>query len=131
LEFRKVEEKVVSIQESIRESAKAANRVSRTGQGEFQLHGSTLNMPLSFEAERKNQVESSMRVVAANLRSQGQMKYEDILPLALENRVVWERDVKGWLKEMHSQKKIQFIGLAPRERVPKVGHIIRWVENSP
>jgi three-Cys-motif partner protein len=45
---------------------------------------------------------------------------------ALETPLVWESDVKEWLREMRKNGEIEVQGLTGRETTPKVGHRILW-----
>ncbi len=127
IEFRNVEKKVIDIQENVRDAAKYDYRVSRTSQGELFGPGEFRSPSRHFQEERSRECNASRSELRADLAAKGVVKYEDILPIALEHRLVWESDVKQWLMDMSGNGDVEIRGLKPRERTPKPGHVICWL----
>jgi len=124
IKFREVERQFVHEQERVRLVAKQEKRVKRTGQGE--LFAATLGTPAeaSFQQEREAQLDASELGLHDRLKKERRIEYEDLVGKVLEKPLVWESDVKEMLKRGLRKGTITIEGLAPRERVPKAGHII-------
>jgi three-Cys-motif partner protein len=121
-EFRNVERRVVTAQESIRATAQREHREQRRGQSEFEFP--TDNPSNAFQEERSQQLQKAEAKIIELLRKKP-MRYETLQPLILQLRLVWNSDLNRILTEMRKIGQIRIDGLGPRERVPKTGCIIR------
>lgn len=126
VEFRGVEKKVVEEQERVRLTAKQESRETRTGQPELFAAGDTPGLPPAFEDERSRQMVSALARLRALLSQKRKVIYEDALANLLELPLVWESDVKGMIMKMRDSDEVDVIGLKPRERTPKKGHVVVW-----
>ncbi|GJL55933.1 MAG: hypothetical protein NPIRA02_30650 [Nitrospirales bacterium] len=59
--------------------------------------------------------------ILEKLRIHGNIGYDDIWDLALSAPLIWESDLKKWLREWKESGLLEFAGLADRQRVPKYG----------
>ena len=122
-EFRGIEKKVVEEQERIRSTAKQTHRVARTGQSEL-FAAATLTGSASYQQERQAQLSAASEELLRLLHNERQPKYEDALAVLLERPYVWESDVKALIQKLRRAGQLKIVGLKPRERTPKEGHIL-------
>jgi len=56
------------------------------------------------------------------------LSYDSAWEAVLAAPLVWESDLKSWLKEWQAEGQLDVQGLGRRERVPKLGqrHILVW-----
>jgi three-Cys-motif partner protein len=118
-EFRAVEKKMMPEQERVRTAA----REEKTGQTE--LFAGDVSIA-SYQSERIRRCESARHDMERLLAEQGNVLYEELLAKTLETPLVWESDVKSWIKELRQADKILLPNLAGRQSVPKIGHRIQW-----
>ncbi len=126
VEFRATERSTVDEQESVRGAAKMARRIERTGQHELFAGTEELTGPRSFEDELARQHERGHAELRRVLRERGSVNYEEVLGVVLEMPLVWESEVKTWLREMFSRREIEIPQLTGRQRTPKPGRTIVW-----
>lgn len=122
VEFRAVEKKTVESQENVRNAAKYSDRAVRTGMDD--LFGSVgyVDSPRSYSDERAMQLSAGESRLSELLELKRHNNFDDILGELLERPLVWTSDVNGWLKKLQASGEITFLGLKPRERIPKRGH---------
>ena len=125
-EFREVEKKAVDVQEHVRADAKIVGRVQRTGMEDLFAGGGVQTGPRTYEAERRNNIKRGYARGRDALSVSGSLLYEALLGEVLEIPLVWESDVKEWLREMRRSGEIEVQGLTGRATTPKVGHRIVW-----
>lgn len=122
-EFRGIEKKVVEEQERVRSTAKLTHRMARTGQSEL-FAAATLTGSASYQQERQAQLSAASEELLRLLHNERQPKYEDALAVLLERPYVWESDVKALIQKLRRAGQLKIVGLKPRERTPKEGHIL-------
>ncbi len=118
-EFRAVEKKMVPEQERIRTAA----REEKTGQKDLFADDIT---SAPYQSERTRRCEGARLGMERLLAEHGDVKYDDVLAATLETPLVWESDVKYWIKELRRAGKISLPHLTGRQSVPKIGHRIQW-----
>jgi three-Cys-motif partner protein len=123
LEFRKVEKKVVTEQESVRQTAQRQDRETRTRQTEIEF-ASTGEFSSNRQAERASQLQKAEARIH-ELVGFGPLAYETLQPLILELPLVWNSDLNGMLMEAQRNGRLVIQGLGPRQRAPKQGNLIR------
>jgi len=126
VEFRATEEKVVDIQEQVRDAAKQEHRIERTGQGELFTPVGNADVSRSFREHRDVECARALSEFRAELAKRGRISYEESLAIFLEHPTVWESDVKRWLPEMRHIGEIEILGMSERQRIPKRGNIVVW-----
>lgn len=125
-EFRNVERKAIDAQEQVRNAAKYKAEIERTGQEN--LFGSDALIK-TYEAERRTQLDRGWDKLVAMLRKNPTgLKYEDLIGPVLEIPMVWEADLKDWLRALRTEGKIEIPELTGRQKVPKKGYTIRPTE---
>ncbi|MDE0031558.1 MAG: three-Cys-motif partner protein TcmP [Deltaproteobacteria bacterium] len=122
-EFRGIEKKVIEEQERVRSTAKQTHRVARTGQSEL-FAAATLTGAASYEQERQVQLSAASEKLLTLLRDGRQIEYENALAALLERPYVWESDVKALVQELRRAGQLKIVGMKPRERTPKEGHVL-------
>ncbi len=129
LEFRNVEKSFVVEQERLRNTAKQASRVDRTGQPE--LFPATEIGPAgpSYEWEKASQLESAKARLRSLLSLHLSLSYEEFMPHLLELPLVWESDINDIIMSLQG-KELEIVGLQPRERTLKRGHTLKKLELS-
>ena len=121
LEFRKVEQKEIQEQERVRLDAQQFDRITKTGQTE--LFGSEESADLgvlSFEDERRENLESAEQALVELFKQGTDVNYENARTVMLEFPLVWEGDVQRIV-----MARADVLGMKPRERVAKPGHRLR------
>jgi three-Cys-motif partner protein len=116
LEFRRVEQKTMKEQDSVRDTAKRRDREHRTGQAEiaFGVDGPS---PL-LQEERSNQLaKAESRVL--RLLQHGPISFRELQPQILELPLVWEADLDRILLAGHKRGRFIIAGMGPRDRKPK------------
>lgn len=122
MEFREVEKKAANKEQAIRANAKLADRAEKSGMDDmFGSSGSEDGM-LSLAGERAKRHVTARTMLTELLETRRRISYEEILDTLLETPLVWESDIKGWLKSMRSDGQIEIEGLGPRELTLKSGH---------
>jgi three-Cys-motif partner protein len=126
LEFREVEKRFVDEQERVRAEAKIRGRAARAKTMDlFGAHG-VASLPRTYEAERQNNLNLANRDLLAHLRTHPRSTYEELLKV-LEWPLVWESDLKGWLRELKRKGAIEMPRLSGRatELCAEVGDGVR------
>ncbi len=126
VEFRHVEKKAVDVQEGVRDAAKLAGRMERTGQRELFGPGKEQTGPRFYEAERQKQLDAGFIKLCHLLKKRLTVRYDDLLGELLELPLVWKSDLNKWLDKMHKSGEVNIPDLRDRERVPKPGYLIHW-----
>jgi len=121
-EFRNVERKVVTTQDSIRAIARRQHREQRSRQPEFEFPPE--NLSNVFLEERSQQLSKAEAKIIELLRK-GPLRFETLQPLILQLRLVWNSDLNRILLQLCKIEQLRIDGLGPRERVPKPGCTVR------
>ena len=129
-EFRAVEKTAVAVQERLRNDVKYQAAVSRTGQPS--LFGASMQGAVaSYEEERKAQLDQALATLVGLLKSRPRgIKFEDSIGPVLETLLTWESDLKQWLQDLRSERKIDVTGMKPREADTEVWSLNRAVGGS-
>jgi three-Cys-motif partner protein len=129
-EFRRVEKKFVAEQERVRLQAKQAQRIEKTGQGEFLFPDFGVSVgPKSFEAEREERKLTALAQMRILLKTRRRLRYEEVLGSLLEIPLFWRSDANDMIRSLRG-KELEIEGLKPLERTPKPGHFIVTKESS-
>ena len=126
--FKDTEKRAMDQMERVREQAQRRRREERTGQQE--IFFATQGVPESqhYSLLRDHYLALSREAVQKRLRQDGQISYDSAWLLALSQPLVWESDLRDWLKEWQEQGHLRLEGLQGRERVPKrdYSHLLVW-----
>lgn len=121
LEFRKVEEKEVAEQERVRWDAQRVARIEKSGQSELFGRDEAGDLGItSFESERRDNLARAEQILKILLAQHKEVDFKDARTAMLEVPLVWERDVQQMVN-VHAE----VLGMKPRERVAKSGHLLR------
>jgi three-Cys-motif partner protein len=126
--FKEVEQRAMELQDHTRAEAKQRKRVEKS-KGQLELFAAEdMSQSNPIGDLRKRYLEQARQAVVFRLQAGEPVRYEDIWDLALAFPLVWECDVKDWVKEWRAGGLLRIEGMGPRERVPKVGakHSLVW-----
>lgn len=124
--FKGVERRAMPVMEQKRSGAKHQKQVNRTGQRE--LYGPEVSNPGQrltalrerYLAKARHQAESALRVT-------GVVLYDHLWAEAMSWPLVWDSDVKSWLKKWRDDGSVALQGMKAKQRAPKVGDAIQVV----
>ena len=130
--FKDAERKSMEEMETVRAEAQQRHRVSKKGQQELfpaeEVHNSTY-----FESLRDRYCSLARKQLEDQLRNQTRVPYDDAWVAALRMPLVWESDLKEWIKVWRANGTIRLDGLAEGKRSPKRGdgHTLVWLPPNP
>lgn len=126
--FREIERQITPVQQATRAQAKQRKRQDRTSQLDLLAPAETdtdyfASLVTRYRDKARAALEASLPEVGC------EVKYDDLIPVALAWPMTSEAELKAWLVEFVGAGRIELRGLAPRERVPKVGagHRVRRI----
>jgi three-Cys-motif partner protein len=116
--FKKVEQQAMEVQEQTRAELKQRTRVRRSRQPEL---FSALDMDNSHSIERlrNRYLDRAEQAVRAVLQTQRTVLCEVAWDLALSFPLVWECDLKAWLRSWQAEGALRIDGMEAGQRVPK------------
>jgi|CXWL01.1.fsa_nt_gi three-Cys-motif partner protein len=81
-----------------------------------------------FRDLRNRYLKDAEGAVVDTLKRHRNLLYLDLWAVALSFPLVWEQDLKDWLRDWERAARISVVGLGPKERVPKWDreHRLRW-----
>ena len=123
LKFRDVERQTAKEQDAVRATAQRERREQRTGQAELTF-APPEELSVGTQVDRAQRLQEA-RARLFSLLQQGPILYELLQPIILEIPLVWNADVNAMLMREHSERRLTIQGLAPRQRAPKAGNIIK------
>ena len=124
--FKEAEKAAMKVMEEARAEAQQRKR-QRKGQAEL-FAAPVLHRAAYYQRLKERYTTAARDSLLAILRQRGRVSYDTAWEIVLPDPLVWESDLKGWIKEWHDQGYLDLEGLAPRERVPKLGqrHTLVW-----
>lgn len=124
--FREAERRAMPEQKGIRAAARQKGREGRTGQQE--LFGAAA-METSYMDELRERYHGRARSkIEALLAQRGSAPFDEVIGAALEVPMTSLGDLKGWLEELRSEGRVEYVGLAAGQRTLKEGqrHAVSW-----
>jgi three-Cys-motif partner protein len=125
--FKEVEQKAMEVQEQTRAEAKQRKRVRKTQQRELFSAG---EMPQArpIDLLRSRYLAQARQKVLELLQAKTHISYESAWDLALSFPLVWDRDVKEWIRGWQEAGSLRIEGMKPRQRVPKLDekNVLVW-----
>lgn len=118
--FKEAERKSMAEMEAARAAAQQKGRVSKTGQREL-FSAEETHSPAYFDSLRDRYRAKARTEIEMVLRDKKIVPYDDAWAMALRHPLVWEGDLKGWIKDWESQGIVSLDGLAASKRSPKRG----------
>jgi hypothetical protein len=128
--FKDTEKRAMEEMERIREKAQRRRREERTRQQEFLFGAAEIPQSHHYNSLRDHYLDLAREAVLNRLRQQRRLIYDSAWLLALSQPLVWESDLRNWLKEWKEEGRLQLEGLQRLERVPKrdSSHFLIWQE---
>ncbi len=124
-EFRKIEKKTVAEQKRVRDAIKYHAQVAKTGMK------SLFDEPLddtarsSFEEEKRVQMRLGYATLISIFEANPDgIAFGEILGEVLQTPLVWENDLKDWIRELRNQGEIGIPELKIRQREPRPEYLI-------
>jgi three-Cys-motif partner protein len=126
--FKSVEKRAMEVMEERRSEAKQRKRVKRTRQPE--LFPAT-QMPHSrpIDELRLRNKGRAQQMILDLLKAEKRVPYERVWDLALCFPLVWDSDVKDWIKQWKAKGWIIIEGMKAGQRVPKLDeqNFLVWI----
>lgn len=128
--FKETEKRAMLEMERVRAEAQMRRQKERTGQG-FLFPSEALGSKYYSELRERYLHKGQQRVLTA-LRQHRRVPYEQAWELSLMFPLVWESDLKDWIKDWRGDGALRIEGLQGREQVPKRGqsHLLVWQGRS-
>ena len=125
--FKEAEKKAMEIMEEARAEAHQRRREARTHQAEL-FNSRVLHDSTHYDFLRERALSRSKEAVMNLLQSNKRAPYDDIWALALRVPLIWESDLKGWIKDWAKESLLVIEGLKPNQRVPRrnEGNVLVW-----
>ncbi|MCA1790212.1 MAG: three-Cys-motif partner protein TcmP, partial [Thioalkalivibrio sp.] len=119
--FKTVEKSAMSTMLAAQESAALRKRQAEKAQGD--LFGPIeMIVPKHYEMLRARYIRKARALVTALLSSKTSISYDVAWRAALSFPLVWESDLKEWIRAWRRDGSVIVNGLGPREQVPKLDH---------
>lgn len=130
--FKGAERKSMEEMEAVRAEAQQRSRVHKTGQLEM-FSAEEAHNPSYFESLRCRYCSLARKQLEDQLRKHASIPYDDAWITALRMPLVWESDLKEWIKDWKTDGTIRLDGLAAGRKVPKRddGHTLVWLHTNP
>jgi three-Cys-motif partner protein len=126
--FKDIEKRAMEQMGRAREQAQRRKREERTGQQELLFTAKGVPENPHYNSLRDRYLAISRQNVLQRLRQHGRISYDSAWIVALSQPLVWESDLREWLKGWQEQGRLRLEGLHGRERVPHRGrpHFLVW-----
>lgn len=118
--FKDAERKAMHIMERARAEAQRRKRQGKSGQLEL-LGSDALHDPAYYESLRDRYTARARQRVQEWLEKQRRLSYDGAWDLAMADPLVWESDLKEWIKVWVKEDWMRVEGMKPRQWVPKRG----------
>ncbi|MGD0093947.1 MAG: three-Cys-motif partner protein TcmP [Planctomycetota bacterium] len=125
--FKEAERRAMPEMEKARAEAQQRERQDKGGQGEL---FAAADMPPSqyYEDLLQRYRAQAKQAVHELLEQKRRLPYDEAWVVALEYPLVWEQDLKDWIREWRSAGCLSVVGLTDHQRVPQHGknHSLVW-----
>jgi len=118
--FKEAERKAMEFQEQTRADAKQQKRQSHDRQGEL-FGAQVLHKNGHYDELRERYLLAARTAVEAQLGRAKRLAYEQAWETALSYPLVWEKDLRSWIKEWEHEKRLRVDGLKDRAKTPTYG----------
>jgi three-Cys-motif partner protein len=124
--FKEAEKAAMKVMEESRAEAQQRKR-ERKGQAEL-FAAPVLHRAAYYQHLKERYTTAARASLLAVLRQRVRISYDAAWETVLPDPLVWESDLKSWIKEWREQDQLDVEGLDPRERVPKLDqrHLLVW-----
>jgi three-Cys-motif partner protein len=118
--FKEAEKRVMAEMERLRGRAQERKRESKTGQLSF-LSSQEIPESAYYGELRERYLSRAKDVVLTMLKRKRSIPYEEAWTAALAEPLVWESDLKEWIRDWRASRSLHISGLGESQRVPKRG----------
>ena len=124
--FKEVEKKAMQVMEQSRASAHQRKRVKKTSQPEL-FSAEYLSPSNRIDDLRQRYLAQTKQKVLNLLQGKLRVPYEDAWDMTLCVPLVWESDLKDWIREWQ-REGLSIEGMKPTQKVPKrdEGNLLVW-----
>lgn len=124
--FKDVEKQSMAEQERTREEVQERKRTS-AGQTEL-FEGEHVSESVHYDTLRDRYLSAARRRVLDELQRVRRLPYDAAWTLVWCDPLVWESDLKGWVREWVGERILTLEGMGPHQRVPQreKGNILVW-----
>lgn len=129
--FKDAEEKAMAEMELARAAAQKRSRQLKTGQTEFAFATESSSGSAYYESLRRRYLSKARESVRQQLCARQRVPYDDAWILALAEPLIWESDLKEWIRNWVDEGALKIEGLTGKQTVPKLGnnHFLLWLSN--
>lgn len=125
--FKEAEKKAMVVMETARAGAQQRKREQRDGL-EFEFAREALHDPAHYNSLRQRYISRAKVRLYRLFSNSKRVNYDQAWDTALQEPLVWESDLKDWVRDWIKNGDLRIDGLKPRERTPKrnSAHVLVW-----
>lgn len=126
--FKEAEKKAMTDMELVRAEAQKRRREQVSGMGEL-FPAEVLHDPTYYESLRTRYLAMAQKAIVRRLRTKQRLHYDMAWAIALAHPLIWESDLKDWIRNWVKEDVLKIEGLSGRQRVPQrgEGNILVWL----
>lgn len=130
--FKEAEKKAMPEMEHFRAEAQKRRREQLSGTGEL-FPADVLHDPSYYESLRTRYLAMAQKALLRQFRAKQRLNYDTAWVIALAHPLIWESDLKAWIREWIKAQVLKVEGLSERQRVAQRGrgNILVWDEPKP
>jgi three-Cys-motif partner protein len=128
--FKEVEKQAMQVMENERAKAATRRRSNRSANLELAFGDSGGGDPRHLRSLRTRYEQRARGRLLSILRRDKSISYEDAWAETARFPLVWESDLKGWIRQWQETNEIELTGLASKQHVPRLGngHHLIWMK---
>jgi hypothetical protein len=119
--FKKAEKKAMAVMKSARADAQQRKRQGKSGQTEL-FSSDALHDPSYYDSLRECYTSRVRNQALGMLQDQKRLAYDRVWDSTLTKPLVWESDLKDWIKQWVKEGRVRIDGLTGKQQTPKRGH---------
>ncbi|MDO8434954.1 MAG: three-Cys-motif partner protein TcmP [Candidatus Binatus sp.] len=128
--FKESEKMAMQAMESARAAARQRRRIDRSANRELFSAG-VMNDSDYYDSLRQRFIEIGLAKVEAELAEKGRVPHDILWQITTSVPMVWESDLKDWIRDWISAGKVRLQGLVGRQRVPQRGKNVLVILQKP
>jgi three-Cys-motif partner protein len=117
--FKRAEKKAMEVMEQARASAQQRRRVTKTGQAEFSFDSESPLYGDYYVTLRERYLQAAYDRMQEMLTQQRRVLFDHTWAAALQFPLVWDSDLKDWIRDWRKDGSVQLEGLSSSDHVPK------------
>lgn len=117
--FKQAEKQAMEMMEEARADAQQRKRLQKTGQSELPFAVEAYHDPGHYESLRNRYLRRAQQRVREFVETQHRVLFDTLWINAMSFPLVWESDLKDWIRDWRNAGIVEVEGLRPREREPK------------